>query len=58
MTNTNNWFCFGEETEESACNGDSGGPVMVQENKDQVWTLAGIISGLQKVAKNIERNNT
>ena len=58
MTNANNWFCFGGETDESACYGDSGGPVMVQENKDQVWTLAGIISGLQKVAKNIERNNT
>jgi len=45
LTNENNWFCFGGESDESACYGDSGGPVMVQENKDQVSTLAGIISG-------------
>ena len=58
MANQNNRFCFGGESDELACYGDSGGPVMVQENKDQVWTLAGIISGLQKVAKKIERTNT
>ena len=35
QANQKNWFCFGGEAGKSACLGDSGGPVMVQENVDE-----------------------
>ena len=35
QANQKNWFCFGGEEGKSACVGDSGGPVMVQENVDE-----------------------
>jgi len=43
-----NWFCFDGNDDSYACNGDSGGPVMVKNNNgytEERWTLAGIISG-------------
>merc|ERR1711874_202404 len=38
-----NWFCFGGEEGRGGCFGDSGAPVMVED--DIRWTLAGIIAG-------------
>ena len=32
--NENNWFCFGGERNKSGCVGDSGGPVIVRESKE------------------------
>jgi len=43
LDNPDTWLCFGGEADRSACTGDSGGPVMVEESGR--WTLAGIIAG-------------
>jgi len=43
LENPDTWLCFGGEADRSACVGDSGGPVMVEENGR--WTLAGIVAG-------------
>ena len=45
LDNPDTWLCFGGEADRSACTGDSGGPVMVEENGR--WTLAGIIAGIR-----------
>jgi len=40
-----NVLCFGGEMNKGACFGDSGGPLIVQKQDQESWTLAGLVSG-------------
>jgi len=41
-TDIPNTLCFGGEEGKSACHADNGGPLIVQKQNEQIWTLAGV----------------